>query len=668
MLENVRNALERHPRIEWLILAVLCAVMLGQMLFSVSQMSQHADETTHLYAGYRVLKCSDYTFGREHPPLAKMLAAAPLLFSDLPVNCAPTEAGVSEEDLATRWLYSQDNWWPLLMRARIASSLAAVALFIGVWITARRMFGLAVAILSTAFLAFEPNILAHGALVLNNVLLAALFLFTVFSFYLWSRRHSVGQLIGTGVLLGLALLTKHSAVLLIPILILLALVDVWLESNNRKDASRRVLKNAGTVAAILVIAAATVWCGYGLRYSGSSREMSMWATEGWRVKADPASLQILKAARAAHLMPQSYLEGLIDVQGLVQDAGDGDAVLGRMYRQAPWFFFPLIMVVKFTLSFLAMLALGAAGLVLFGRERRRELLFLLIPALIYLLASLQVPRLAAGIWHLFPLVPFLLIAMSAGCIYFASQYRWAVPTLVCLLALHAVSSLRVYPNYLSYANEAWGGPRNLYKELPYTDLNQSFWEVSRYMDGHPNTPCWLDSNWSVPADKYNVHCVQMGNNWNLELPERMNGIVFVSSTLLQREGQPGDPLAPFVHLKPKALLGGSAVLVYEGEFDTRVLASRALDLKAIPMLNAGRVQEGLALTRRAVDFAPSSPHTHFWYCGALAVDDQPEAALAECAVARNLALAGPENPLALHVIEKQMKEIADHFGLPLPPQ
>jgi hypothetical protein len=388
------------------------------------------------------------------------------------------------------------------------------------------------------------------------------------------------------------------------------------------------------------------------------------------VKADPVSVRILKAVRAAYLMPQSYLDGLIDVRGLVQDAGDGDAVLGRMYRQAPWFFFPLTMVVKFTLPFLAMLALGASGLLLFGRERRREFLFLLIPALIFLLASLQVPRLVTGIWHLFPLVPFLLIAMSAGCVYLARQYRWAAGTLVCLLALHMVSSLHAYPDYLSYANEAWGGPRNLYKELPYTDLNQSFWEVSRYMEGHPNTPCWLDSNWPVPADKYNVPCAQMGNIWDTEVPERMRGIVFISSTMLQAEGQPGGPLAAFSLLEPKARVGGSAMLVYEGEFDTRVLAARALDLKAISLLNAGRIEEGLDLTSRAVYLAQSSPqyspYAHFWRCGALAVNDQPEAALAECSVARNLASAKPENPLALHVIEKQMKEIADHFGLPLP--
>ena len=81
-------------------------------------------------------------------------------------------------------------------------SFVAVVLCLGVWIAARRMFGLAVAVVSTTVLAFEPNILGHGALLLNNVLLAALFLFTVFSFYLWTRQRSVLLLVGTGFFAG----------------------------------------------------------------------------------------------------------------------------------------------------------------------------------------------------------------------------------------------------------------------------------------------------------------------------------------------------------------------------------------------------------------------------------------------------------------------------------
>jgi len=646
VIGNIRSALRERPWLEWLIPCALCLILLAQVLLSVQQMSQHADEATHLYAGYRVLKCGDYTFGREHPPLAKMLAATPLLWSNVPMECSRRAEGADEEEQATRWLYSRDDWWSLLMRARVAASLAAVALCLAVWITACRMFGRAVAVVSTTALVFEPNILAHSALLLNNILLSALFLLTVFGLYLWSRERSVRLAVGTGLLAGLSLLTKHSAVILIPVLILFAVAEAWIKKredrSDKREFSRRALRNLGGVTAILVIAAATIWCGYGMRYS-----------QAWGRASDPivaakltglksADVQIVKAVRAAHLMPQAYLDGLIDVRGSV--AGEADAVidiLGRPYPDTPWFFFPLAMTIKFTAPFLAMLALGGAGLILFGWERLREFVFLLLPALLFLAASMSIPTTNIGIWHVFPMVPFLAIAAAAGCVYLARRYRVAAGVLVCLLVLHAVCSLRAYPNYLSYANELWGGPQNLYRYLPDTDDNQTYWQVSRYMEQYPNTPCWLNSDWRVPASKYGVPCVQMGDHWETQLPARMKGIVFVSSTWLQIDGRPGDPLAPFHQSQPKALLGGSAMLVYEGEFDTRVAAARALDNKVLRLLRGGDPKAAMLPAAEAAEMAQSWAFARDLYGVVLARNGYLQQGLLECETAIKLAQSDP---------------------------
>ena len=63
-------------------------------------------------------------------------------------------------------------------------------LCVTVWIVARRMFGLAVALVSMVILVFEPNTLSQGALVLNNVPLAGLF-FSQFSVSIFGA--DVGQ-------------------------------------------------------------------------------------------------------------------------------------------------------------------------------------------------------------------------------------------------------------------------------------------------------------------------------------------------------------------------------------------------------------------------------------------------------------------------------------------
>lgn len=641
IIGNIQSRPQKHPWLEWLLPLAFCLVLLAQMLSSVRQMSQHADEATHLYAGYRALKCGDFTFGREHPPLAKMLAAAPLLWTNIAMDCSQREVGADEEDQATHWLYSRDDWWSLLMKARISASLSAVALCLGVWITARRLFGLAVAVVAGTILVFEPNILAHGALLLNNILLSALFLVTVFGFYLWTGQRSVPLLVGTGILLGLALLTKHSAVLLIPMLILLALAEAWLEKNDKKESAGRALRNFGAVAAILVIAAATIWCGFGMRYSPAIARASDATTQAQSAEMKSVYMQILNIMRAAHLMPQAYLDGLIDVHGLLTVEANPIDILGRPYSKTPWFFLPLAATIKFTVPFLAMLAIGGAGLFLIDRERHRDLVFLLLPALLFLAVSMGVQRPAVGIWHLFPMLPFLVVAAAAGCVYVARRYRWATAVLVCLLMLHAASSLRAYPNYLSYANELWGGPQNLSKYLPLTDVNQTYWQVSRYMEQHPNTPCWLDSDWRVPAGKYKVPCTQMGDHWETELPARMKGIVFVSSSWLQVDGRPGDPLAPFNESEPKALLGGSAMMVYEGEFDTRAAAGGALENTALRLLHSSDPKAALFPAAEAVEMAPSSARAHYYHCVALAFSGYPQQEVPECETAIKLAERDP---------------------------
>ena len=665
MFSRARAFLAKHPQAEWIIPAAFCFILLSQLLFSMHRMSQHADESTHLYAGYRVLRCGDYAFGREHPPLAKMLSAIPLAFGDAPMDCSASTVVGEEAAEAIEWLYSQTNWWQLLLRARVASSLFALTLCLGIWITARQMFGRAAAVASTAVLVFEPNVMGHGALVLNDILLSSLFVLTVFWFYVWTRQRSAPPLVGTGFCLGLALLTKHSAVLLVPILILLAICASLREKGSQKavGAARR---NAGAVAVMLLIAMATIWCGYGLRYSEGKRRASDSAVEE-QAKVSPASVRVLKTARAAHLLPQAYLDGLIEMRSLVNKTDKGAYILGRYYPEAPWYFFPLTTTIKFTLPFLAMLVLGGWGLAVFGRERRTEILFLALPALVYLAASMHVRRIS-GVWHLFPLLPFLIVMAASGCVYLARRYRWAVGALVCLLVLHAVSSLRSYPNYLSYANEAWGGSGDLYQHLPWTDVGQAYWEVSRYMEQHPNTPCWVDSNFYMPVNPfYKIPCTQMGFLRMDAIPERMTGIVFVSSSALALEGQPGGELAPFYTSKAKVRLGGSAVLVYEGDFDTRVLAARALTLGALTHLIDGQRQEAMSSAEQSVALAPNNAVGRQLLCLTLVANRRPQEGLLQCSIARNLALANPRSSELADEITRQMRGIATQSSLPLPP-
>jgi hypothetical protein len=74
------RALRSLPtRFLWLAAALLLAAMVLLLLGSMREDSLTADEPAHITAGYAYLRFRDGRFNPEHPPLLKMLAAAPLL-------------------------------------------------------------------------------------------------------------------------------------------------------------------------------------------------------------------------------------------------------------------------------------------------------------------------------------------------------------------------------------------------------------------------------------------------------------------------------------------------------------------------------------------------------------------------------------------------------------
>src|SRR5881227_1077527 len=76
--------------------SVLCALLLAlaalQMLAVISRKSITVDEWVMIPAGYYHLTTGDYRPVSEHPPFAKVIAAAPLLLTDTkapPIDAAP---------------------------------------------------------------------------------------------------------------------------------------------------------------------------------------------------------------------------------------------------------------------------------------------------------------------------------------------------------------------------------------------------------------------------------------------------------------------------------------------------------------------------------------------------------------------------------------------------
>jgi hypothetical protein len=345
-------------------------------------------------------------------------------------------------------------------------------------------------------------------------------------------------------------------------------------------------------------------------------------------------------------------------------------ILGRIYPNVKWFFYPLNFLIHSTAAFLVMALLSIAGIVCSFNRYRREFLFLIIPAALIVTGCMR-SSYNGGIRILLPAFAFLLIVVAAGCVELVNRIRWAAYAVPCLIALHALSSLHAYPNYLSYANEFWGGPKQAYKYLAALDAGQSYRQLKDYTDRHPGRPCWLLTDGYWDPGLYGVTCTTIGGSSTNRIPPRLAGTVIVSSSMFTTTGYAqGRAVAPFVQEKPKDFIGGSALLVYEGDFDTRAAASMSAwrHVALVPEPLDAELQEA----NEAVMLDPGSAPAHALRCMLLARAGIPNAAIVECETAIQLATADSLHQDELSKLVEQaeagLRHVRPPTNYPLPPK
>ena len=147
---------------------LLLLVLEGQLLYSVRQESLTWDEGDHIFAGYMSLKHHDFGLNPEHPPLVKMIAAIPLRDMNLRERQLQNRYFKTEAYLSGRDLIFQNDFETIIFRARTSASIFALMTALLAFLAAREMFGTGAGFLTLLLIMFEPNFLAHGALVTTD--------------------------------------------------------------------------------------------------------------------------------------------------------------------------------------------------------------------------------------------------------------------------------------------------------------------------------------------------------------------------------------------------------------------------------------------------------------------------------------------------------------------
>jgi dolichyl-phosphate-mannose--protein O-mannosyl transferase len=169
----------------------LLAVLVLQLTLSISRESPTWDEGDHIFAGYQSLTHMDFGLNHEHPPAVKMLAAAPLLSMPLKVPEVKNRFFMHEAFLDGKDFLFGNDADAMMFRARMTASTLTVLLALLVFLATREFFDTGAAFIALTLIAFEPNLLAHGARVTTDAGLSCFMFATIYAFYRYVkvRRH-----------------------------------------------------------------------------------------------------------------------------------------------------------------------------------------------------------------------------------------------------------------------------------------------------------------------------------------------------------------------------------------------------------------------------------------------------------------------------------------------
>jgi hypothetical protein len=649
----IRSARRPASLIVFLLCGLLLAAFVLQLRIQVTHTSATSDEPVHILAGYRYWECGDFVINPEHPPLLKLLATLPLRARRLVEpdwSCGSRVPTKVEVAYGGAQFVARNGMDRILAPARLAAASMSVLLAVLTCVLAWQMFGRLEALVALALLAFEPTVIAHGALVTTDMALTATTVLAVYTLYCYGRRPTVVRLLAAGVAVGVMLAAKHSAVVLLPILFALLVVDGLLIGQPPPATLHlggRAWRTGLAFIVVLLLALGVLWCSYGFRYyalPGAARETlsiaDLFAANRPEV-AQSLSGRLVALLHQSRLLPESYVFGLADVVALGQRP---TFLLGHVYPTGRWFYFPVAFTIKSSVALLILLPLGLLARGLY-RTHPREMLFLLLPSLGYFAVSLT-SGLNIGVRHLLPVYPFFMVVAAAGACWWSRQRRWCRVALVGLLVLHLAAAVRTAPSYIAFANDLWGGTRNAYRLLndSNADWGQNLKLVDAYVREHGIRDCWLAAIGMPDLVRPYTPCRRLpAFNWSATpqlvaiVPPVIEGTVFVSSWELPPWG--GREYAALAEREPIDVIGGS-ILVFRGRFDVPLAAALSYAGRADQLLGWERFAEALRDARTAVELGPGDPRTHWELAAAAARNGLADEARREAATAKRLAHDG----------------------------
>ena len=500
-------------------LAVAVVVLLGVlttglMLAQARDDSPTFDEPVYVSAGLLALKQHDLAYNAEHPPIAKAVAAIPVLLTGAQLPPGHVVGANDERTYGAAFLRAQRQAGILdevTFASRVVPVLLVLVVAVLLGILGRRLVGLGGGLVAASLWLVSPMVLGLGHL--NGVDLPFALAVVVWAVAMLHARHVSGRratlLLGAAV--GFCLATSMLGLVMVPLTVVVMLVQ------RRRDALVPALL-------VVVVAWAVLWASYAVL------DLGVLTSPDW-------------------LLPGPYVEGLLALP-TSDSAPTHGYLLGVAWTGGVWWFWPGSLLVKVTTPVLLVLLLGPVAWRLAERSARRDALVVLaIPAF-----ALVVPLVGSardlGVRYLLP--TFALWCVAASAVVLVLRPGIARVGAMSVAVVAAVMMLASVPHSLAYTSPPFT-PAYRVATDSNVDWGQDFellrsWSVglSPYVD-------WFGPRGTSYADLPGARDLLAVD------PRKVTGWVAVSATNLTSVH--ADRLSWLRAYCPVGTLGGS-VLIY----------------------------------------------------------------------------------------------------------
>ncbi len=465
-------------------LLVVLSIQAVLLLYCAGRQSVTNDEYGHFAAGLAYCRQGDLRLFNVNPPLVRCLATILVSRQSWPELSDDWSPPARPEFFYGRHLASTraDQLRDGIAVGRIVVSGFAILGTVLCWAWARHLAGDLAGIVAAAFWAFQPQVIAHGSLITNDIPVAVCMLWTTWAFSCWCRKRSFRRAFYVGVTLAIATLCKFTALVLWPIFACFA-VAACFRSPVRVVASHAVI---ATIITLFVIALPYRFEGVGTRLG----DLDYLSSQFRDLSGEPSSSrfapfnEFLQDVRSP--FPEQFLLGL-DRQQVDFEFGLPSYAFGQTSGHGWWWFYLYSMLVKMPsgtlLAVVASIFFLGSRTGIFNRD-----IFLLVSVVLVLI---EVTALKSGFAqqhrYIFPVYPFLFVLVATaladdGC------RRLAGRCVMVGLGLTVLGMLWAAPDWLGAFNLISGGTRYSHRHLfnDATDWGQDTDRVVRWIKEHPD--------------------------------------------------------------------------------------------------------------------------------------------------------------------------------------